>query len=105
MEIEIRFIDRQGSLCCAMSAGFISCEAAARYAREVMKIRLCRHYASAEICALDSLDPLVIAQDSNPQLIDLRGQIRRGKGEEKIVSIAAARRNRGGRIRPALRAG
>src|SRR5262249_6846755 len=94
MEIEIRFMDRLGRLCCALSAGFVSRAAAARYARKIMKFRLCRHYVSAEICPLDSAFPIVVAHNRNPQFLDLRGQIRNGQGAGKVVSLAAARRRK-----------
>jgi len=90
MEIEIRFMDRLGKLRCSLSAGFISCEAASRYALEVMKTRMCRHYTVAEICPLDSAFPIVVAHNRNPHFVDLRGQLRRRQDAEKIVSLAAA---------------
>jgi len=65
MDIEIRFIDRDGVLRCFMSAGFLSREAASRYAQSVMQTRLCRHYASAEICLSDSLSPIVVSKDGS----------------------------------------
>lgn len=96
MQIEIRFLDRLGRLCCSLSDGFISCESAARYAREVMKTRMCRHYKSAEIYAPESAFPVVVAHNRNPSFVDLRGQLRRGQGAQKIVSLAAVRQSRRG---------
>ena len=92
MEIEIRFMDRLGNLRCSLSAGFMSCEAATRYALKVMKIRMCRHYMSAEICPLDSAFPIVVAR--NPQFVDLGDQLRRGQGAENVVSLMTARLDR-----------
>ena len=91
MVIEIRFLDRLGRLRCSLSDCFMSCESAARYAREVMKTRMCRHYRSAEIYAPESVFPIVVAHNRNPNFVDLRGQLRRGPPAENIVSLAAAR--------------
>ena len=94
MVIEIRFLDRLGRLRCSLSDGFMSCESAARYAREVMKTRMCRHYRSAEIYAPESVFPIVVAHSRNPNFVDLRGQLRRGQGGENVVSLMTARLDR-----------
>lgn len=94
MDIEILFLDCEGRFRCSLRAGFLSREAASRYAQSVMQTRFCRHYASAEIHAPDSLSPALVPRDADSRIVDLQGRIKRrakiraGRGVD-LAGVAA----------------